>query len=445
MSVRTVLSPALADHLAGYQRVVVSYPDREGYPVNVATNFRVDAATGSVQLEPFAAPDVPPDGAEVELTWSHVQPQPGIGYNERRYVNVWGALRRAGDGFVVDPVGLAGWDEDTVPFIEYCERNVDQAHRYMAALSAERGEDIRPHLPLRWRFFLATRVPFLTATFVPVFLGALVARSHGYSAWWLVMLALVGASCIHLGLNVANDVFDTASGADAANVTPTPFSGGSRVIQYGLVSMGQMRRLAVAFFVAGSAIGVYLAATRTWDILWLGAAGVFLSVFYTAPPLRLVYRGLGDLAVAAGFGPIMVLGTYAVVARRLDAEALYASLPVAVFVMLILYVNQVPDRHGDARAGKNTLAVRLSPRAVVRGFDLALVTGFALIAAGGLTGVMPAWTLLALLPAPLGRRVHRALVAHYEEPYSLMPAMGVNIGIHALTGLLLIAGYALAI
>lgn len=434
-----VLHSSLADHLSGYEYVVVSYLDVDGYPVNVATGFRVDA--GAVLIDPFEAPDLPKHGQEVALTWSHVRPQPGIGYDERRYVNLWGLLTAGPDAWRVEPTRTGGWDERRVPFMEYCERSVPRAHRYLEALSAERGQPVRPYLPMRWRFFLATRVPFLTATFVPVFLGAVVARSHGVSSWWLVILALVGASCIHLGLNVANDVFDTTSGADDANVTPTPFSGGSRVIQYGLVTMAQMRWLAAGFFAAGSAIGLYLAATRTWDILWLGAAGVFLSVSYTAPPLRLVYRGLGDIAVAAGFGPIMVLGTYAVVARRLDGEALFASLPVAVFVMLILYVNQVPDRRGDAEVGKRTLAVRLSPRAVVFGFDVAVLVGFGLIAVGAVVGVMPGWAALALLPLPLALRVHRALVDHYENPHGLMPAMGTNIAIHAMTGLLLIIGY----
>ena len=50
---------------------------------------------------------------------------------------------------------------------------------------------MKPQLSLGWLIFLATRVPFLTATIVPVLLGGLVARSHGFSAWWLTMLALV--------------------------------------------------------------------------------------------------------------------------------------------------------------------------------------------------------------------------------------------------------------
>lgn len=443
MTAPAVIHPRLAEHLATYDHAVVAYADADGYPVNVATGFRIDAASGRIELDAFDAPDAPDEDDEVEVTFSHVRPQPGIGYDQRRYVNVWGTLAASSGRLVVTPTRTTGWDEERTPFFEYCERNVPRAHRYMAALGAERGGDVRPHLPLGWRLFLATRVPFLTATLVPVFLGAVVARAHGESAWWWVMLALVGAACIHLGLNVVNDIYDTKSGADDANVTPTPFSGGSRVLQYGLVTPAFMRQLAVGFFAVGVGIGIFLAATRSIEILWLGIAGVFLSIFYTAPPFKLVYRGLGDIAVAAGFGPIMVLGTYAVVTGRLDGEALYASLPVALMVMLILYVNQVPDRHGDAKAGKRTLAVRLNPEAVILGYDVSVIVAFGLILGGALGGIMPMWTLLALAPAPLALQVHRGLVAHYEEPYGLMPAMGANIGLHALVGIGLILGYVL--
>ena len=76
-----------------------------------------------------------------------------------------------------------------------------------------------------------------------------------------------------LGVNVFNDVFDTQSGADEANVNPTQFSGGSRVILYGLVTMRRMALLAAAFYAVGIGIGILLAALRGWDLLWLGLAG----------------------------------------------------------------------------------------------------------------------------------------------------------------------------
>jgi 1,4-dihydroxy-2-naphthoate octaprenyltransferase len=141
----------------------------------------------------------------------------------------------------------------------------------------------------------------------------------------------------------------------------------------------------------------------------------------------------------------MVLGSYFVVAQRFSLEALYASLPVALLIMLVLYVNQIPDRPSDARAGKRTIVVRLSKSAIVRGYGVSAAAAFLLIIAGVIVQVMPVWTLLAMVAAPLALRVYRALEVHYESPYALMDAMGKNIQLHLFTGLLLIAGYALSL
>jgi 1,4-dihydroxy-2-naphthoate octaprenyltransferase len=170
-----------------------------------------------------------------------------------------------------------------------------------------------------------------------------------------------------------------------------------------------------------------------------------VSVFYTAPPLRLVHRGLGEIAVAVGFGPIMVLGAYYVQAHRFSGEALYVSVPVAILISLVLYVNEIPDRAGDGAAGKRTLPVRLSKDNVIAGYVGAVVLAYLLIAVGVFSDVLPGPTLIALATIPLAVKVTRGLRASYENPYALMPSMAQNVKLHAFTGLLLFAGYLTAI
>jgi 1,4-dihydroxy-2-naphthoate octaprenyltransferase len=442
MARSTVRNEALLEDIAGYPHAVLAFVDENGYPIGVATGFRPDPKRGTIELDRPVLPSGPREGAEVNLTFSHVRPQEGVGYDQRRYICVWGRITRANGRLAVTPERTHGWDEERLSFFELCERSVPSAHRYMRTLSEERGKPVRPTLSLGWLVFLSTRIPFLTATFVPVLLGVMIARAHGYSAWWLALLALVGGSAIHLGLNVANDVFDATSGADAANVNPTMFSGGSRMIQYGLVSLQTMKWASLSCYAVGIAIGIYLTATRGIELLWIGLAGVFLSIFYTAPPLRLVHRGVGEVCVALGFGPIMVLGSYFVIAQQLSWEALYASLPVAIFIMLVLYINQIPDAPADARAGKRTIVVRRPRDEIIWGYALATGAAFALIALGPVFGITPVWTLAALLPVPLAWRVYKGLQSFYTSPYELMATLGVNIQLHLYTGLLLIAGYA---
>ncbi|HVL80964.1 MAG TPA: prenyltransferase [Actinomycetota bacterium] len=436
----TVSQEVLGKLEEGYEHAVVSWVEDDGYPTSVATGFRWSRSRGVVVLDTTAEPF--PTDRDVNVIFSHIRPQPGVGYDERRYVSLTGRLRPADGRYEV--VGSRGyaWDEQDLHFVRYSERGVPRAQEYLGELSADRGEPVRPRLSFGWLALRATRLPFVTATAVPVFLGVAVAAHNGRFDLGLALWTLIGAVLIHLGLNVANDVFDTMSGADAANDSPTQFSGGSRVVHYGLVKLRTLAVLSSAFYLSGIGIGLYLAAQRGfWPLFWLGAVGVAISVAYTAPPLRLVHRALGEIAVGAGFGPIVVLGAYFVQAQRYSAEALYASVPIGLLVALILYVNEVPDRAGDAAVGKRTLPVRLAPSTVTTGYAIAAAVIYGWVLVGVAAGLMPVPTLAALVTIPMAMKVFRGLRDHYDSPYELMPYMGTGVNLQLAAGMLLVAGY----
>ena len=227
--------------------------DDDGYPMSVATGFAVDAAQAITLDHVAEGPGAPPLGREVNVVFSHIRPQPGQGYDERRYVSLWGTLAARADGrLLLEPTSVQHWDEQEMTFFEFSERGVPQAHRYMdAAVRGDRPagppEARRPAgcscAPRACRSCRRPSSRWPSAWRSP--------PSTVICSWWLALLTLVAAACVHLGLNVANDVFDTMSGADGANVNPTQFSGGSRVIHYGLLSMRQMVWLMVGFYAVG--------------------------------------------------------------------------------------------------------------------------------------------------------------------------------------------------
>lgn len=430
------------ERLAGFAHVVVAWIDENGYPISVATTCRVDVGAGTVQLAATAGLTIPSD-RELDVIGSHIRPQPGVGYDQRRYVQLWGRL---GDGGAFVPTRAWGWDEDEVPFFEYSERSVPQSRRYLAKLSEEKGRTIRPRLSPFWLALRTTRLPFLSATAVPVLLGIAVAATHGAFTWWTALLTLIGGSLAHLAINVTNDVYDTLSGADDANTTPTQFSGGSRVAIYDLVSIRGLAGVALALFAGAAIIGLALVAvTGSMELLWIGVAGIFVGVAYTAPPLKLVYRGLGEIAVAIGFGPIMLLGAYVVQAGELAWEPFVLSLVPGILIALILYVNEIPDRRGDAAAGKRTLPVQLSPNVVRIGYLVAALAAFAVVAVGAISGLFPWTTLIALAAVPMAWRVYQGLKVHYDSPYTLMAVMGTNVNLNLVVGGLLLAAYVAAL
>lgn len=327
----------------------------------------------------------------------------------------------------------------------------------------------------------ALRAPFFTATLVPVLLGAILAWRQLLDAgldfdWILFWLCLGGALCAHAGTNVANDFGDHISRNDEINQTPSPFNGGSRVIQAGLIEPWKMLAAAILLFALCISCGLYinlrvggsmLAAT---PLLWIGLVGVLLGSAYTLGPLRLSYEGMGEIAIALGFGPIMVLGTHYVLTTTLSGawnwlEPAVVSLPVAVLVLLIVWINQFQDAPADHKSGKRNWVVRLAHNS--RGFDyhspyqwyvVLNVTAFVLVASIALlpmvTPIGTAWAFIALLPALLLPRsiargwdwINRAdseSVDWRRHPYELLPVNVTSIGIHLLTGLLLVAAYGL--
>ena len=260
-------------------------------------------------------------------------------------------------------------------------------------------------------------------------------------------ITLAAACAVHLGLNVANDVFDALQGADDANATPTKFSGGSRVLQNALVTIREMSILAIGCYAVALILGLVLLAMRgSPALVVIAAVGFFISVAYTMPPFKLVYRGLGEIATAVGFGPVMLLGAYTVQSRgSLSFEAFVVSIPMGLLVALILYVNEIPDRAGDAKAGKRTLPVRWSEATVIRCFDVAAAGAFVSVVAGVAVGLLPIPALLVLLAIPLAIRVHSGLIRFYDNPYALTDTMAANIRLHMNVSLLLFVGYLLTI
>jgi 1,4-dihydroxy-2-naphthoate octaprenyltransferase len=274
----------------------------------------------------------------------------------------------------------------------------------------------------------------------------MISWSHGSFHWGYFLLALLGTICINAGLDMSNDYFDHTSGVDEVNQELTPFSGGSRVIQEGLLTPKQVLMGSLLFYLCGIVIGLYLTAVRGWGVLVLGMIGVFLAFFHNAPPVRLYYLapGLGNLAAGAGCGPVIVLGAYYVQAQRWGQEAFWASIPMGLLVAAILYINEFPDSEADRKVGKKTVAAVAGRERAAWGYVALLVAAYVVLAAGVVLRIFPPTVLLALLTMPLAYRSARGALRFYDDTPNLIPFMAGTIQLHLSTGLLLCLGYAIA-
>src|SRR3989442_4119220 len=198
-------------------------------------------------------------------------------------------------------------------------------------------------VPVARLWVQALRAPFLVASLIPGFVGALAARQAGYRInLGLLGLSLLGLVFIHLGTNMANDAWDYRSGNDLQVRHLNPFAGGGRVLFRGVLNLRTHLAVAVTFLLLGSLIGLYLVSIVGLPLLWLGLVGVAVAYFYVAPPLRLAHPGVGEIAVRIALRPGTALGGYYVPAPSLAPPAVTLSSSPRLLVTGILWINQVP-------------------------------------------------------------------------------------------------------
>ncbi|PMR72191.1 1,4-dihydroxy-2-naphthoate octaprenyltransferase [Halomonas heilongjiangensis] len=196
----------------------------------------------------------------------------------------------------------------------------------------------------------------LPAALGPVLLGqALVVPGH--FSWPTAILCLLCAVALQLAVNLANDLFDGLAGVDRPDRL-----GPTRALQAGLLSVDELRTgLALTLGIA-VATGLWLALFGHWLLWVLGGLSLLGVLGYSGGPRPYANLGLGEVAVWLFFGPVAVLGSLLAQRSPIPAHAYLAAVLMGLPVAAILVVNNLRDRHTDARAGKVTLAVRLGER-----------------------------------------------------------------------------------
>ena len=274
------------------------------------------------------------------------------------------------------------------------------------------------------RYLAATRPAFLSVTLVACVLGLATAYRAGLALDGVTACATVlFALLAHAGVNVINDYHDGVSGADALNTERLfPFTGGSRFIQNGVLTLRQTARFGYGLLALVIAAGLWLSWHTGPGLLAIGAGGLLAGWAYSAPPLRLMSRGLGELAIAAGW-LLVVVGSDYVQRGSFDALPFIAGLSYALLVANLLFINQFPDHAGDAAAGKRTLVVLLGPQTAKWAYLL-----IAIVAYGWLLGMvgkdtLPQKSAAAAMTLVLSFTAARDLLEYASQPAALEPAI----------------------
>jgi 1,4-dihydroxy-2-naphthoate octaprenyltransferase len=291
----------------------------------------------------------------------------------------------------------------------------------------------------------ALRLPFLSASIIPLLLGTILAWSeHGVFSAFLMVWALSAVVLIHLGANLSNDYFDYLSGNDIINNDFNELSGGSRVIADGGLAPGEVGRAAAFLYAAGTLLGLGLARQVGSPVLAVFILlGTFAGYAYTGTPFRLGYRGWGELVNAVVFGPLVVMIAYYAQVPAFSPVAFIASLLPGILLAILLFINEFPDHDADAASRKRTLVVRIGKPGALVAYHASLAAVYLGTLAMIFAGLLPPPVLLTLLTLPLAVGAARASKSGLIHPGRMVVANIKTYQLHAVFGLLLCAGFLL--
>jgi 1,4-dihydroxy-2-naphthoate octaprenyltransferase len=292
-------------------------------------------------------------------------------------------------------------------------------------------------------WYKASRAQFLTASVLPVLLGISIAHYQGTPIkFQLAFLTLLAGCFLHVGANLFNDYFDHLGGSDAENTEfSRPFTGGSRVIQLGLLTPATILLSASISTILGLIIGVYLAFTAGSLIWLLGLIGLIVVLAYSLPKYGLASLGLGEISIGFIFGPLMALGAYYVQTGHINHAAVYASVPLGLLLSLLLFINEFPDSRADKKVGKNNLVVRMGLSRASNVYILLGISVFIVMSYLVLSKRLPPSSWAALLGLPFIIWGWSNAKKYLKEPKQLTPSCAATVSAHVTVGVAIILSF----
>jgi 1,4-dihydroxy-2-naphthoate octaprenyltransferase len=263
-----------------------------------------------------------------------------------------------------------------------------------------RTQNLSPGKPMDLvsRWLLITRASVFPMTLTSAAIGGLLAVGAPHNHWLYFAAALLGLLLAHASNNMINDYFDLEAGVDTENYVRALYA--PHPVLAGLISKtGLLLAIAIVNLIDLSLL-VFLTERRGWPVALFALMGLFISVFYVAPPLQLKHRGFGEPGVFLVWGPLMIGGTYYVTAGSLPPWVLVASLPYALLVTTVLMGKHVDKLEVDTAKGIRTLPVILGRERALFLTQQLLVSFFVFVVCLVLTGTLSVWTLLVLLAVP---------------------------------------------
>jgi len=293
-----------------------------------------------------------------------------------------------------------------------------------------------------WRvWWKLTRPHTLTASFVPVFLGTMIAISYTDIHWPLFFAMLFASMLIQAATNMFNEYYDFARGLDNEKSVGI----GGAIVRNG-VKPKTVMQLALLLYAISILLGIYICMETTWRLAVVGAISMAIGYLYTGGPYPIAYTPFGELFSGLFMGMLIVLIAFYIQTAEITTNALLLSIPSMLLVAAIMLSNNIRDLVGDKESGRKTMAILIGRKRAIHVLIGLFVVSYVWISVLVVLGFVTPWALLVILGVKKPVHAIQTFKA-YDAPLKVAPAMkdtaltntifGFLLGIGLLIGYLL--------
>ncbi len=288
--------------------------------------------------------------------------------------------------------------------------------------------DERDGFQVWWRLL---RPHTLTASFIPVFIGTIIAYIDGFLHIPLFLAMLIASILIQAATNMFNEYYDFKRGLDTEHSVGI----GGTIVRDGIAPKTVLR-LAFIFFGIATLLGIYICMESSWWIAVIGLVSMLFGYLYTGGPIPIAYTPFGELFAGFFMGTVIIGISYFIQAETVTARVLWISIPVAIFIGAIMLSNNIRDLEGDKINGRKTIAILLGPTNAVRFLATMFSAGYIFTILFVILGMLPTVSLITLFSAKLAFDVVKGFKGK-TKPLEMMPAMILTGKTNTIYGLLL--------
>ncbi len=274
----------------------------------------------------------------------------------------------------------------------------------------------------------ALRAYSFTASLFPLAISVTYGIHKGVSISYAILACVViGVVAIHAASNITNDIEDFRNGLDN---TKNPGTHG--ILARGLLTATQLQIQAYVLFGVGLAAGAVVAWHAGWQLLVLGLIGMAGGYWYTAGPVALKYKGMGDLLMFVIFGPLIAVGTGYALFGYVGWDLVLLSVPAGILVSTMLHGNNTRDFVPDKSRGVTTLAIRLGFTSSQHLLAVLMAVPYGIVGVLVLTGILSLWGLLVFVSVPMAMAI---VVSGYRAQFDdVSPIRTIDKRVAALQG-----------